>query len=91
MIWIIYSLISAFFFGLRDILVKKVDNDKVNSLDLIFVEYLILILFLFIIFPNKINFSLFLPMWDLYLVKAISILASTGLYFYLLKNMIFLK
>lgn len=86
MLWIIYSLISAFFFGVKDVLAKKEFNKNTKPLDLIFEEYIILILLLLVFFNSKIDFSSFKTIWYLYFIIAIVILCSTGLYFKLLEK-----
>ncbi len=86
MLWIIYTLISAFFFGMKDILAKKVLNENIKPIELVFEEFLILFLILSLFFFTKIDFFSYETIWHLYLIKALIIFITTEVYFKLLEK-----
>ena len=86
MIWIIYTLLSAFFFGIKDILAKKVLNKGVKPIELVFEEFWILFLILILFFFTRIDFSSYEILWKLYLFKALIVFITTELYFNLLEK-----
>lgn len=86
MLWILYSLLSAFFFGIKDILAKKEFGKDIKPLEIIFEEYFLLLILMGVFFFYKIDFTSYIFMWHLYLIKALIILCSTGVYFYLLRK-----
>jgi len=86
MIWIIYTLISAFFFGIKDILAKKVLNKDVKPIELVLEEFFILFLILILFFFMKIDFYSYETLWHLYLIKALIVFITTELYFNLLEK-----
>lgn len=86
-LWVVLSLISAFFFGLKDILVKKfLEKTKINSRELIFHEYVLVIVFVTIVFFDKIDFMSIYNFWGLYMFKAFSVGMASYLYFKLLEK-----
>ena len=86
-LWIVYSLASAIFFGLKDILAKEYLSKKDGSpKDIILHEYLLLFFFVTLAFYPQINFLSFLSLWHLYLLKAVSVGLATFLYFSLLEK-----
>lgn len=85
--WIILSIVSAIFFGLKDILAKKfLEKTKINSRELIFHEYVLVFVFVCIVFYNQIDFMSIYSMWALYIFKAISVGMASYLYFKLLEK-----
>ena len=70
MLWIIYTLLSAFFFGIKDILAKKVLNKDIKPLELVLEEFFILFLILLLFFSMKIDFFSYEILWYLYLLKS---------------------
>lgn len=87
-LWVILALISAFFFGLRDIIAKKYfsEKSKFTPKDAVFFEYFFLLLLVLIIFLPQINFLSFVDMYFLYILKAFSVAIASYFYFYLLKK-----
>ncbi len=84
--WVTITLLSAIFFGLKDILAKKFFNKNITPLQLIFEEYLLLFLIVVIIFPYHVDFSSYKNYYFLYALKAISVGGATLIYFKLLKK-----
>lgn len=85
-IWIIFTISSAFFSGLKDILTKKLFRKNISTSQVVFEEYLLLFLVAVILFYNKIDFSSFYTLWYLYLLKAFSVGSFTIIYLKLLKK-----
>lgn len=86
MLWAILALSSAFFAAIKDILAKKLFKKNVNPSQLIFEEYLVLLVFILVFFGFKVDYSSFYEIWHLYFLKAISVGGASLLYFKLLKK-----
>lgn len=85
-IWIIFTLTSAFLFAIKDIIAKKSLKKDITPLRIIFGQYTLLLLIIFIIFFNKIQSSNFISLWYLYLAKAFVLTFSAIIYLKLLKK-----
>ncbi|MGM5483749.1 MAG: EamA family transporter [Nanobdellota archaeon] len=85
MIWIIYALLSALFFSMKDIFSKNIMNQEIKPLQLLLVESFTAFTIVFIIFNKNIIFSIS-DIWDLYLIKAILLLISASIFLSLLKK-----
>lgn len=85
-LWVILTLSSAFFSGFKDILTKKLFRKNISSSQIIFEEYLLLFLVVFLLFFNKINFISIYDLWYLYLLKAFSISSFSIIYLKLLRK-----
>jgi drug/metabolite transporter (DMT)-like permease len=80
MLWIIYSLISAFLFGLKNILTKKFEKEhNVDSQIFPLLELLVGFVFIFLFFFKEVNFSKILE-FDYFLILMIFL---TGFFFFL--------
>ncbi len=86
-LWIILSLASAVFFGIKDILAKNfLKLNKVSPRELVFHEYFILFFFVTLVFFTKIDFLSITELWNLYIFKAFAVGMATFLYFSLLEK-----
>lgn len=85
-LWLVYTLLSALFIGVRDVLVKKFIGKNIHPTQIIFEQYFVMILVVLILFSFDIDFSSFFEIWDLYLLKAISLGLFVYIYFLLLEK-----
>jgi uncharacterized membrane protein len=85
-LWVVLALSSAFFFGLKDILAKKFFRQNTSPTQLIFEEYIVLLLICITILFPYIDLSTFSQYWFLYIAKALTIGAASLFYFVLLKE-----
>jgi len=84
--WIILTLFSALTFGIKDVLAKKILNEKIKPNQLIFLEYFVLFLGVLLIRFQKINFLTFLDTYYLFLLKTISLFCFSFIFFKLLEK-----
>lgn len=85
--WIVFSLASALFFGLKDVLAKKFFRDKeVSPIQLVFEEYFVFLVVILAIFFVFVDFFSFFDLWLLYFFKGVSMFVATFFYFELLKK-----
>lgn len=86
-LWLIYVLLSAFFRSIQDIFVKKFEKNKnTHPTQIMFVQYLLLMVIMVGIFYFKIDFLSFTKYWNLYLLKTISLGLAIYIYFLLLER-----
>ncbi|MDA3855271.1 MAG: EamA family transporter [Candidatus Woesearchaeota archaeon] len=86
-LWIAYALISALTISIKDILVKKVFKNKNTSpYQIIFEEYFLLLLIVLILFSPKVDFSSYILHWHYYLIKSVTLVLATIIYFKLLQK-----
>jgi len=86
MLWVIYTFFSAFLFGIKDILAKKVLMRNIHPIELILHEYFFLFFFIFILFYSKIDFLSYQSLWHLYIFKASCLLITSYMYFKFLEK-----
>jgi len=87
-LWIILSLLSAFLFGVKDIIAKKLLRSETHPSQILYEEFLLTLLVVLIIFFPKVEFESFFD-YDLmfwFFIKAFSVGGSTLFYFILLKK-----
>ncbi len=85
-LWVIFALMSAIFFAIKDISAKKWLSKDTNSNQLLAGEYIIVFIFLSMFFSTRINFESFYSLGGYYTLKALAVGGSTLLYFSMLKK-----
>ncbi len=85
-LWVIFALMSAIFFAIKDISAKKWLSKDTNSNQLLVGEYIIVFIFLSMFFSTRINFESFFSLGGHYALKALAVGGSTLLYFSMLKK-----
>ena len=86
LLWVFLALLSGFFFALKDVLAKRMFRKDVSPKQLVFEEYLLLLLISMALLYPYIEFSSYSELWNYYLIKAVSVGIFTFLYFELLKK-----
>lgn len=85
-LWVMFTLGSAFFSGVKDVLTKKLFRKNVSASQVVFEEYLLFFFVILILFYNRVNFSSFYDLWEFYLLKAFTVGSFTIIYLKLLKK-----
>lgn len=86
MMWIFYSLSSAIFFAIKDVISKKFIKQNVSPNQIIFEEYFLLLILVLILFFPAVDFNSISFLWGFYLLKAIFVGGANLLYLNLLKT-----
>ncbi|MBN2881655.1 EamA family transporter [Candidatus Woesearchaeota archaeon] len=85
-LWILLALISAVFCGAKDILSKKVLNNKTDPYQLIFIEYLVLLVGVLIFGFTRIDFGAIISSFSIFILKCFTLFCFTFFYFKLLET-----
>lgn len=85
-LWVFLALSSAFFFGIKDILAKKFFKQNTSPTQLIFEEYIVLLIICSTILFPYIDISTFKDYWPFFIAKALTIGMASLFYFIMLKE-----
>ena len=86
LIWVVYTLLSAFFFGLKDIVAKRLFREDMDPKQVVFEEFLLFLVLVLVLFFPLVEFSSFIFLWELYLLKAFAVAFAQISYLRMLKK-----